>query len=335
MRTPPPLLPRTGAPSLASAITSSGSPATTPLSLSSIPLLPAAPLGTPTLTLPTSALLPTSSLPSTVWCSYQSQPLPPASAPTTPPFQLASSFAPIPGKLTRRIQALEFVEMRELLPDNLVLAERLETLPARLTPAKSPEQREVGSLLTWVSSFATYIAVVAQAHPDRVADMLAYMRLIIREARKYGGNGWLTYDMVFRRNHEKKSVPWNYIDPSLHTAYIGGQGLPPLTPCRHCNEVDHRSEDCAIAPTLAPTKTPSFREPDRSQSFRSGKRPPPSFQGTPGPPQKRICISWNKGKCSFPGACSYQHICASCQASHPAKDCPLTPADSAFKQLGK
>lgn len=156
--------------------------------------------------------------------------------------------------------------MRELLPDNLVLAERLETLPARLTPAKSPEQREVGSLLTWVSSFATYIAVVAQAHPDRVADMLAYMRLIIREARKYGGNGWLTYDMVFQRNHEKKSVPWNYIDPSLHTAYIGGQGLPPLTPCRHCNEVDHRSEDCAIAPTLAPKKTPSFREPDHSPS---------------------------------------------------------------------
>lgn len=227
---PPPLLTRIGAPSLASATTSSGSPATTPLSLSSIPLLPAAPLGAPTLTLPASALLPTSSLPSTVWCSYQSQPLPPASAPTTPPFQLASSFAPIPGKLTRRIQALEFVEMRELLPDSLVLAERLETLPARLTPAKSPEQREVGSLLTWVSSFATYIAVVAQAHPDRVADMLAYMRLIIREARKYGGNGWLTYDMVFRRNHEKKSVPWNYIDPSLHTAYIGGRASLPSLP---------------------------------------------------------------------------------------------------------
>ena len=146
--------------------------------------------------------------------------------------------------------------MRELLPDNLVLAERMETLPARVAPAKTPEQREVGSLLTWVSSFATYIAVVAQAHPDRVADMLAYMRLIIREARKYGGNGWLTYDMVFWCNHERKSDPWNYIDPSLHTAYIGGQGLPPLTPCRYRNEVDHRSEDCAIAPTLSPQKLP-------------------------------------------------------------------------------
>ena len=34
--------------------------------------------------------------------------------------------------------------------------------------------------------------------------------------------------MVFRRNHEQKSVPWNYIIPFLLTAYIGGQGLPSL-----------------------------------------------------------------------------------------------------------
>ena len=221
--------------------------------------------------------------------------------------------------------------MRELLPDNLVLAECMETLPARVAPAKTSEQREVGSLLTWVSSFATYIAVVGQAHPDRVADMLAYMRLIIRRPANMEAMGGLHMTWC----HERKSDPWNYIDPSLHTAYIGGQGLPPLTSCRYCNKVDHCSEDCAIAPTLTPTKTPTFREPDRSQSFRSAKRPPTSSQGASGLPQKRISISWNKGRCLFPGACSYQHICASCQASHPAKDCPLTPADSAFKQLAK
>ena len=65
------------------------------------------------------------------------------------------------------------------------------------------EQWEVGSLLTWVSFFATYIAVVAQVHPDQVADMLAYMHLIIREAHKYGGNGWLTCDMVLWHNHDR------------------------------------------------------------------------------------------------------------------------------------
>jgi hypothetical protein len=70
--------------------------------------------------------------------------------------------------------------------------------------------------VTWLSSFATYVAIVAQAHPERVGDMLAYMRLIAREASKFGGTGWLTYDTVFRRNREGSSAPWNVIDASLH-----------------------------------------------------------------------------------------------------------------------
>ena len=89
-------------------------------------------------------------------------------------------------------------------------------------PRPEPLSSRSGVGVTWVSSFPTYIEVVAQAHPDRVADMLVYMHLIIRE----------------------ESVAWNYIDPSFHTTYIGDQGLPPLSPCRHCSKVGHRSEAC-------------------------------------------------------------------------------------------
>ena len=83
--------------------------------------------------------------------------------------------------------------MRELLPDNLVLAERLETLLARVAPAKTPEQREVGSLLTWMSSFATYIAVVAQVHPDRAADMQSVLLLRLREPQVCHRKGSLSH----------------------------------------------------------------------------------------------------------------------------------------------
>ena len=106
---------------------------------------------------------------------------------TSPPFHLASSLPPVPAKLVRRIQALE---IRELLPDNMALAERLEVLPLRLGhPSKQVELREIGSLITWVSSFSSYVAIVSEAHPERVCDMLAYMRLIVREAHKHGGRG--------------------------------------------------------------------------------------------------------------------------------------------------
>ena len=100
---------------------------------------------------------------------------------------MASSLPPVPPKLVKKIQALEFVEMRELLPDNMALADRLEALPQRIgQPTRNPEQREIGLLYTWTACFATYIAVVSQAHPGRVVDMLAYMRLIIKEAHRHG-----------------------------------------------------------------------------------------------------------------------------------------------------
>ena len=130
--------------------------------------------------------------------------------------------------------------------------------------------------------------------------MLAYMRLIIREAHRHGGNGWLTYDTVFRRNQQGDSKPWNVLDPSLHTAYIAGQGTPPLAPCKHCNETDHTPEECALAPLLPATKPPQReREWRLPAAPRLGKRP---FPGPPtAPPSRRICLSWNRGACILLG----------------------------------
>jgi hypothetical protein len=258
------------------------------------------------------------------------------------PFRLASSLHPIPFKLVQRIQSLKFVEMRELLPDNMALAEKLEALPSRPDqPAKQLVQREVGSLLTWIS-FATYVAIMSQAHPERVVDMLAYMRLLIREAHKFGGEGWRMYDSMFRRNQQGCNDRWDLLDPSLHMAYIG----PPLAiPCRHCNKADHDLEECALAPTAQPTRAfSSFSQGPRasrsgfnSQITKGGKRTlkctTPQGPGTTGTQAKRFCISWNRGQCVFPGACSFRHVCPLCEsADHQAKDCPRAPPDSFYRQ---
>ena len=161
--------------------------------------------------------------------------------------------------------------------------------------------------------------------------MLAYARLIIREAHRHGGNGWLTYDAVFHRNHQGDSKPWNVLDPSLHTAYIAGQGAPPQVPCKHCNETDNSPEECALAPVLPATKTPQKEQDWRLPSMsRLGKRPP---QGPAAPALRRLCLSWNRGSCIFPGACSFKHICALCDSpDHQAKDCALAPPDLIYKR---
>ena len=51
---------------------------------------------------------------------------------TKPLYKVANSIVPIPGKLVSRIQTLEYIDLRELLPDNLAimtLARHLQTQP--------------------------------------------------------------------------------------------------------------------------------------------------------------------------------------------------------------
>ena len=57
---------------------------------------------------------------------------------------------------------------------------------------------------------------------------------------------------------------------------------------------------------------------------RPTKRPLPPHQSPP--PPKRLRISWNRGLCTFPGACMFKHACALCNsADHKARDCARAP----------
>ena len=164
----------------------------------------------------------------------------------------------------------------------------------------------------------TYIAIVAEAHPERVRDMLAYMRLVVREAGKFSGTGWLTYDSIFRRNNEGQEQRWNYLDASLHQVYIAGWRDKVAAPCRHCHEIDHTEMDCAMAAirpkTMAPISDPSTAT-GLERGGSKGKRPVPYSR------QRPICTSWNAGNCRFPGKCTYAHVCSHCKGSHPASLC--------------
>ena len=206
--------------------------------------------------------------------------------------------------------------MHELLPDNIMLAERLEALPVSVRTSSIP-QREIASVKTWTCSFATYIAIVAEAHPEKVRDMLAYMHLIVREAQKFSeGVGWLTYDSVFRQNNQGLEARWDKLDPSLHTAYIGGQGTSAAPPCRHCRGVDHSSAGCALSPLTPVTKYGNQTKSEQAVSERKPRQP------NIRPAGGFICRSWNAGKCRFSGTCYYRHVCSTCNEQHMAGDCP-------------
>ncbi len=131
--------------------------------------------------------------------------------------KLSASFAPLPTKLVTKIKAGQFVEMKELLADNIALQRQLDAMqpvPTGPLPAAArPRTRDIDSPLAWVYCYLAYVAILA---PDaQTRNCLTYALLILREARRHGGTGWLEYDRVFRQQAAlDPSMQWQELDAS-------------------------------------------------------------------------------------------------------------------------
>ena len=188
-------------------------------------------------------------------------------------------------------------------------------------------------ITTWTACFATYVAILGQVHPHLVADRLGYMCLVLHEARCHGGQGWRAYDHVFHKNTQP-GEPWVRLQSSLVPAYfphVPGVHVPVI--CMHCQEADHRKEDCALTALLLPPPIPA--------THLSQTMPPPpkcfnpQAQTMAGTMRQgndpTICISWNKGCCTVPNGCRYKHLCTSYSSQeHPACVCIMTPPNSMY-----
>ena len=88
--------------------------------------------------------------------------------------------------------------MSDLLPENLDLPQCESSSFAieggaivPITRVASKRKQEVTDILTWVECFTSYITVLTTYIPNRSRDLLSYMALIIRMAKRYSGNCWL------------------------------------------------------------------------------------------------------------------------------------------------
>ena len=152
--------------------------------------------------------------------------------------------------------------------------------------------------------------------------MLAYTRIIIREALRHGGTRWMEYNCIFRRQVAiNPATPWNSLQPSLQAATILGRGIATGVCCTTCLECDHTTRQCALAPLQQQLRSDGGSATTISEVNRPPKRPESWL---------RICVNWNQGTCSRP-TCSYRHVCAKWQKNHCACDCPDLPASSEYK----
>ena len=138
----------------------------------------------------------------------------------------------IPYRIVQRIQAGEFVDMRDLLANNISLHNQLEDLHGQTqiasTPASlRPRLREIPSLSSWMYCFAAYMTV--RTGDTQTREMLAYCRLIIREALRHGSNGWPEYDHIFRCQAAiDSSLPWNTLVPGLQDSTLPAVVAPSI-----------------------------------------------------------------------------------------------------------
>ena len=124
----------------------------------------------------------------------------------------------------------------------------------------------------------------------------------------------------------------NSLHPSIQASTLVGRAAGPVVFCTLCREPDHTSDQCDLQ-SPASHLTPVTTSPSLTSSLAMTVRSRVQFRQRP-ESLAGICVSWNKGNCSFPNTCKYRHICATCQQHHMAWDCVTTPRDSEYKNVG-
>ena len=135
------------------------------------------------------------------------------------PFLLSEGLPPVPAKLVAKIRKGKFVDMADLLRDNIEASRRqAESEQPRCGGEGKKARREIPDFLSWLECFGVYASVVANQQPERFKELMAYQTIMIREARRCGGSGWLAYDSTFRQHAANaRGTDWAKLNTSLYT----------------------------------------------------------------------------------------------------------------------
>ena len=173
---------------------------------------------------------------------------------------LPSALPPLTAKVATKIKSGQYVPTKDLLAD-MSLWNQLPGPHYVCSGLPKPRLREIQSPLMWVSCFLAYIAVRTPDPETRY--LLTYARLVVREAQRHGGPGWLEYDKIFRQYAALDStVEWNELNPSLHASTVMTYRVLAPANAVVCHEPDHDTYACALLGLQTqPPPLPSSRWP--------------------------------------------------------------------------
>ena len=113
-----------------------------------------------------------------------------AKAGSAAPFMLSDCLPPVLAKLVAKILKGEYVEMAELLRDNIEAVGQCAADHASTSSSPNhPHWQEVPDFLSWLQCFGGYACIIATHKPEKIRQLMAYQTIMIREAHSSGGGG--------------------------------------------------------------------------------------------------------------------------------------------------
>ena len=116
-----------------------------------------------------------------------------------PPFILGEALPVVPAKLVKCILRREYIDMAELLKDNIEAERRRLASTEEGGGSSRGARRGIPNLWSWLHCYSLFAAIICSKYPEKSREMWAYQATIIGEAKRCGGNGVHLYDAAFRQ----------------------------------------------------------------------------------------------------------------------------------------
>ena len=232
---------------------------------------------------------------------------------------VGDGLVPVPAKLAARIREGNFIDMGELLPEFWCHTREED---GQKPDMKTRRNRKVTDIFTWLQCYGTYVSVRAASNPALIAELMAYMIMIVRTSQDFAGLAWVRYDAAFRRQAALTgNTQWSQINATLYNTCFTGLAKS-TTRCELCLATTHTEKDCALQGSSDPSMQDRIKTleslvlaitPKQSSTPKVGSR---EASG-------EVCRLWNQGRCTF-ARCRHTHACGRCGGMHQLTVCPLS-----------
>ena len=147
--------------------------------------------------------------------------------PLQQPFVVGPGISPVPFNIVSQITAGKFVNLEDLLAENITMPEQeaLFWFNGQLVLSHMPKKRKrpMTDIASWMEAFSIFYLILCPSFPHRWRDLTSYKLSILQTYRQFSGFCWLDYDRTFREHAAAEKVTnWSKIHVQLFNYHTAG-----------------------------------------------------------------------------------------------------------------